>query len=73
MKEDTASPIDEEEEREKTVFKEADTIAEEKEAVADKMHKDVLLYHSYGMIANLYERIVENLGYSVDKVMDECM
>jgi len=34
-------------------------------------HREILLYHSYSLIANLYERVLQNLGYSVDKVTDE--
>jgi len=33
--------------------------------------KDILLFHSLSLIADIYERILQNLGYSVDKVMDE--
>jgi len=40
-----------------------------KEAV--KKQKDVLVYHSFSLIDDLYERILENLGYSVDKVIEE--
>jgi len=36
-----------------------------------EMQKDVLIYHSFSLISDLYERILENLGYSVDKVMSE--
>jgi signal transduction histidine kinase/CheY-like chemotaxis protein len=43
------------------------------EGVADEKmaKKDILLYHSFSLIADLYERILQNLGYSVDKVMEE--
>jgi len=43
----------------------------EKEEKAQKPHKDILLFHSFSLIANLYERILQNLGYSVDKVEEE--
>ena len=43
---------------------------EAKPAVAI-IEKDVLLFHSYSLVADLYERILENLGYSVDKVTSE--
>jgi len=45
----------------------------QEEAVVEKAHKDVLLYHSFSLIADLYERILENLGYSVDKVLEESL
>jgi len=35
------------------------------------IEKDILLFHSYHLIADLYERILENLGYSVDTVTSE--
>jgi signal transduction histidine kinase/CheY-like chemotaxis protein len=37
----------------------------------ESAQKDILLYHSFSLIADLYERILQNLGYSVDKVMSE--
>jgi signal transduction histidine kinase/CheY-like chemotaxis protein len=38
---------------------------------APKEQRDILLYHELSLIANLYERMLSNLGYSVDKVLDE--
>ena len=32
---------------------------------------DILLYHALGMIANLYEKMLRNLGYTVEKVNSE--
>jgi len=43
----------------------------EEESPVMKEQKDVLLYHSFSLIADLYERILQNLGYTVDKVLDE--
>ncbi len=63
--EETEAPV-EKEVAETVVPKEE---AQEEEAV--KLQKDVLLYHSFPIIADLYERILENLGYSVDKVIQE--
>jgi len=37
----------------------------------EKVLYDVLLYHPLTLIADLYERILTNLGYSVDTVKDE--
>lgn len=37
----------------------------------EKPRKDVLLYHSLGMIADIYERTLTNLGYNVDKAVSE--
>jgi len=48
-----------------------DSSTEEREESVPKEKKDILLYHSFSLIADLYERILENLGYSVDKVLDE--
>ncbi len=33
--------------------------------------RDVLLYHSMGMIADIYEKMLLNLGYSIDKATSE--
>ncbi len=41
-------------------------IPEEKEPASD-----ILLYHSLGMIANLYEKMLTNLGYTIEKVDSE--
>jgi CheY-like chemotaxis protein/two-component sensor histidine kinase len=41
---------------------------EEKTSV---IKKDILIFHSLALIANLYERMLSNLGYTVEKVMDE--
>jgi len=60
MKEDIAPAIDSEK---KNTDEDTQSIA--------KMQEDVLLYHSCGLIADIYTRILENLGYSVDKVMSE--
>ncbi len=46
-------------------------VKEEPKKEIVKKQKDVLLYHSFSLINDLYERIMENLGYSVDKVTDE--
>ena len=32
---------------------------------------DILLYHSLGMVGNLYEKMLNNLGYTVEKVNSE--
>ncbi len=37
------------------------------EGVQEVESRDVLLYHSLGMIADIYEKMLLNLGYSVDK------
>jgi len=60
-----------------SVEKEVDDTSDEKEAAGkeDEMmqqtHKDVLLFHKLTLIADLYERMLNNLGYEVDKVTDE--
>ena len=41
------------------------------EALETEATTDVLLYHALPMIADLYERILHNLGYSVEKVASE--
>jgi signal transduction histidine kinase/CheY-like chemotaxis protein len=48
----------------------ADDASEEIKPVSEE-RKDILLYHSFSLIADLYERILQNLGYSVDKILDE--
>jgi signal transduction histidine kinase/CheY-like chemotaxis protein len=45
--------------------------AEEKHDAVPLVQKDILLYHSLPLIANLYEKMLINLGYSVEKVLDE--
>jgi CheY-like chemotaxis protein len=50
---------------------EPNEVSEEVSSVPSKPHNDILIYHSFSLIANLYERILQNLGYSVDKVIDE--
>jgi signal transduction histidine kinase/CheY-like chemotaxis protein len=50
---------------------EPEVLQEKVSSEISRPHKDILLYHSFSLIANLYERILQNLGYSVDKVMDE--
>ncbi len=43
-----------------------------KEKVSLKMaESDILLYHSLGMIANVYEKMLTNLGYTVEKAESE--
>jgi CheY-like chemotaxis protein len=66
-------PAEEEEEISAAVEKSDHTEqkADELEDESRAMHKDVLIYHSFSLISDLYERILENLGYSVDKVMSE--
>jgi CheY-like chemotaxis protein len=44
---------------------------EEETPPAPKEQRDILLYHELSLIADLYERMLSNLGYSVDKVLDE--
>jgi len=46
-------------------------IEETSEEMAELPHKDVLLFHKLALIANIYEKMLENLGYGVDKVTDE--
>jgi signal transduction histidine kinase/CheY-like chemotaxis protein len=74
--EEPASEKIEEAEEPKEVPEEENTDVTEDEATVEpeplpvKEQKDILVYHSLGMIADLYERILQNLGYSVDKVLD---
>jgi len=44
---------------------------DQKEEKTPVIKKDILIFHSLALIANLYERMLSNLGYSVEKVMDE--
>jgi CheY-like chemotaxis protein len=46
--------------------KETDAVSEKEETAA----ADILLYHPIGMIADIYEKILLNLGYSVDRLTD---
>jgi signal transduction histidine kinase/CheY-like chemotaxis protein len=59
-------------ETEEVVAKEIASPAEEivKEETVKK-EKDVLVYHSFSLINDLYEKILKNLGYSVDKIIEE--
>ena len=41
------------------------------QAEQQKPSRDILLYHSFPMIANIYAKMLINLGYSVDKVTSE--
>jgi len=41
------------------------------EELSQEAASDILLYHSLGMIANLYAKMLTNLGYSVQKVDSE--
>ncbi len=43
----------------------------DKENVKPREQREILLYHSLSLIADLYERILQNLGYSVDKILNE--
>jgi signal transduction histidine kinase/CheY-like chemotaxis protein len=43
----------------------------EEEAQLPQVQQDVLLYHSVSLVSDLYERILENMGYGVDKVASE--
>ena len=43
---------------------------ETKESVAEKKQTDVLFYHEIPMIARLYERMLNNLGYKTDIAKD---
>ena len=52
----------------KEIVSPAEEIVKEKTV---KKEKDVLVYHSFSLIDDLYEKILENLGYSVDKVIEE--
>jgi len=36
-----------------------------------RIEEDILLYYPLPLVANIYFKILENLGYSVDKIMDE--
>jgi signal transduction histidine kinase/CheY-like chemotaxis protein len=45
--------------------------AGEQDKVIQQTHKDVLLFHKLTLMADLYERMLNNLGYEVDKVTDE--
>jgi len=67
---------EEKEEEDIGVFIDEETVSVPEEEIEEKkalpeIQKDILIYHSLPMISSLYERIVENLGYSVDKVTDE--
>ncbi len=37
----------------------------------EEAEADILLYHSLGMVGNLYEKMLNNLGYTVEKVNSE--
>ena len=64
----------------------AETVTEHEAEVSDTLNEenvvdskqpleqaeaDILLYHSLGMIGNLYEKMLNNLGYTVEKVNSE--
>jgi len=55
------------------IFEKKVTVPAEEIPMKEVMEKqkDVLVYHSFSLIDDLYERILENLGYSVDKVTEE--
>ncbi len=57
--EDSSSEVD--------MSEEAPAVEEEPEVI----EKDILLFHSLSLVADLYERMLSNLGYSVEKVLDE--
>jgi hypothetical protein len=47
---------------------------EQKEVfVAKKREEDILLYHPLSLVLDIYVKVLENLGYSVDKVMSETL
>ena len=64
-KEQTSVENQEKENIEKEIEPEADT------SVPPPVHTDILLYHSLALIANLYGKMLSNLGYSVETVLDE--
>jgi signal transduction histidine kinase/CheY-like chemotaxis protein len=50
---------------------EAGTVAEDDNTVEEEsVAADILLYHPIEMIAEIYEKILLNLGYSVDRITD---
>jgi CheY-like chemotaxis protein len=68
VQEDTSGKLEERIE----VQSEATPQKREKVEPEEKREKrDILLYHSLSLVADLYERMLTNLGYSVDKVLDE--
>jgi len=56
---------------EEAVYREEIVEVPEEEEPVIKEERDILLYHSFPMVGNLYARMLENLGYSVDKVIQE--
>jgi signal transduction histidine kinase/CheY-like chemotaxis protein len=47
--------------------------AEEETPLAKKREEDILLYHPLSLVLDIYVKVLENLGYSVDKVMNETL
>jgi CheY-like chemotaxis protein len=45
--------------------------AEEEVPEVPVVHHDILLYHSLSLIASLYEKMLGNLGYTIETVEDE--
>jgi len=50
---------------------EAEVESKSEEVLTPPQEKDILLYHSLALVADLYERMLTNLGYEVEKVLDE--
>jgi len=44
---------------------------EESGDIKESTHKDILLYYPVALVANIYIKALENMGYRVDKIMDE--